>query len=271
MPSKKKKQTASKKSEYSSSDFSSLKEIALDKDAPRHMREYAVNDILAMKKNLISFPVKHRFLSDLLKSNHGDAKFKSFIKTKINLIIQKEARNNKKFVNKPIVQTLTIQREKTDREFLNETVAQIRKGIKKSGPWGIEIDKSDAKRLIKFGVLDQLGIYLHRQRFTDHKPVPFKLTENPRERLIASKDVNAWKKEMKPLLMSFSKATEEILEARTRFKVMENRLNIADRFMLQDLFYNIKTNRGNLVIRSDFVGLRKTELGLKGQWVLSII
>jgi hypothetical protein len=112
---------------------------------------------------------------------------------------------------------------------------------------------------------------LHRRRFTDHKPVPFKLTENPRERLISSKDVNAWKKETKPLLMSFSKATEEILEARTRFKVMENRLNIADRFMLNDLFYEVKTNRGNLVIRTDFVGLRKTELGLKGQWVLSIL
>jgi hypothetical protein len=97
------------------------------------------------------------------------------------------------------------------------------------------------------------------------------LTENLRDRLIVSKDVNAWKKETKPLLMSFSKATEEILEARTRFKVMENRLNIADRFMLKDLFYNIKTNRGNLVIRTDFVGVRKTELGLKGQWVLSIL
>ena len=252
-------------------DFYSFKEIAVDKEAPQPMREYAVNDILAMTESMFSFPFKHRFLTDLLIANQRDEKFKVFVKKKINQISQKQGSKNRKITSIPVVQTLTIQDEKPDREFLNETVALIRKGIKKSGPWGVEIDNSDAKRLIRLGVLDQLGIYLHRRRFTDHKPVPFKLTENPRERLIVSKDLNAWKKEIKPLLMSYSKATEEILEARTRFKVIENRLNIADRFMLKDLFYNIKTNRGNLVIRTDFVGLRKTELGLKGQWVLSIL
>jgi hypothetical protein len=271
MPPKKRNQAVQKKDESSLADFYSYREIAVDKDAPQHIREYAVNNIIAMKENMLSFPLKHRFLTNLLKSNVSDEKFKVFVKKKINQITQKEGKKKGKVVSRAVVQTLTIQKEKSDREFLNETVALIRKGIKKSGPWGVEIDSSDAKRLIKLGVLDKLGIYLHRRRFTDHQPVPFNYTENPRERLIVSKDVNAWKKEIKPLLMSFSKATEEILEARTRFKVMENRLNIADRFMLKDLFYNVKTNRGNLVIRTDFVGLRKTELGLKGQWVLSIL
>jgi hypothetical protein len=255
MPSKKKKHPASKKHESSKADFYSFKEIAVDKDAPQHIREYAVNDILAMNEKLVSFQVKNRFLTNLLAASHGNKLFISFLRMKINETEQKQA---------------STQKEKPDHEFLNETVALIRKEIKKLGPWGVEIENSDAKRLIKLGELDKLGIYLHRRRFTDHKPVPFDYTENPRDRLIVSKDVNAWKKETKPLLMSFSKATEEILEARTRFKVMENRLNIADRFMLKDLFYNIKTNRGNLVIRTDFVGIRKTELGLKGQWVLSI-
>lgn len=252
-------------------DFYSLKDIAFDQDAPRHIRENAVNEMLNPKKNMATFQVKHRLISELLELSWTDGQFRRFIKQKMKNIVQNENLSKKINTASPIVKTLTLQKEKTDREFLNETVALIRKGIKKSGPWGVEIDITDAKRLIKFGVLDQLGIYLHRQRFTDHKPVPFKASENPRERLVASEDVNTWKKDVKPLLMSFSKATEEILEARTRFKVMENRLNIADRFMLKDLFYEIKTNRGNLVIRTDFVGLRKTELGLKGQWVLSIL
>lgn len=271
MSSKKKKQLPSKEGKSSKDDFYTLKEIALDKDAPRHIREYAVNDILAMTGNIVSFSMKHRFLTNLLKATKTDEKFITFLTKKINQINQKEKKTIETTKPKLAIQTLTIQKDKSDREFLNETVALIRKGIKKSGPWGVEIDKTDANRLIKFGVLDQLGIYLHRRRFTDHKPVPFKLTENLRERMIIEKDAETWKKETKPLLMSYSKATEEILEARARFKVIQNRLNIADRFMLKDLYYSIKTNRGDLVLRTDFVGLRKTELGMKGEWFLSIL
>jgi hypothetical protein len=253
------------------SDYPSLRDIALDTTTPQHIRESAIERIILMDTNIVSLQLKHKFLSELLTASYGNTKFKSFLKKKINQIFQHQSGQKNTTVLSRSVKDLTTQDKKTDREFLNETVALIRKGIKKSGPWGILINDADAKRLLKFGVLDQLGIYMHRRRFTDHKPVPYTHVENSRDRIVAPQDVIAWKKTTKPLLMSFSNATEEILEARTRFKVMENRLNIVERYVLKDLSYKIKTNRGNLVIRTDFVGLRKTELGMKGQWVVSIL
>ena len=69
--------------------FYSFKEIAVDKDAPQHIREYAVNNIIAMQENMLSFPFKHRFLTNLLKTNESDEKFKVFVKKKISQISQK--------------------------------------------------------------------------------------------------------------------------------------------------------------------------------------
>ena len=86
MPPKKRNQAVQKKDESSLADFYSYREIAVDKDAPQHIREYAVNNIIAMKENMLSFPLKHRFLTNLLKSNVSDEKFKVFVKKKINQI-----------------------------------------------------------------------------------------------------------------------------------------------------------------------------------------
>ena len=269
-------QAGSNLSEEQAAALNELGDVAFDKTAPRHLREYAVIDIMKGKQKKLPKIDKLFFLEALLRENEKDEAFTVFLtkcKSQVFHGKPKEKSNKpKKFTKrKPLPNQITKEFKTPDEEFRVKTLAQLKRNTAKAGPWGTKLPEADFLKIQKLVKLSDYGFYVHRNLISDHHLIPYEEDRDTRTRRIDLEDVTSWKVENKPILQSFCAETEEIIEARQRYRVITNRLNIKDRYLLKDLTFDIETTRGNLTIRYDFVGLKETDLGLKGSWVISIL
>ena len=253
-----------------------LGDIAFDKQAPRHLREYAVIDIMKGKEKKLPKLDKLFFLEALLKENEKDEAFNVFLtkcKSQVFHGKPKEKSNKpKKFTKrKPLPNQIKKEFKTPDEEFMARTLAHLKRNSSKAGQWGSKLPEADFLKIQKLVKLSDHGFYIHRDLISDHLLIPFTEDRNTRSRSINLADVTSWKVQNRPILQSYCSETEEIIEARQRYRVISNRLNIEDRYLLKDLTFDIATTRGELTLRYDFVGLDITDLGLRGSWVISIL
>jgi len=266
-------------SELSEKDAAALNEfseIAFDKTAPRHLREYAVIDLMKGKVKKLSKYKKLFFLEALINENQKDEAFTNFLTTSKTQVFSGKPKENKpQFKKSTKKKTLPNQIKKEFKspndEFIAKTLAHLKRNSTKAGEWGTKLPEADFLKIQSLVKLSDHGFYVHRDLISDHLLIPFKEDRNTRTRSINLIDVTSWKAQNKPILQSYCSETEEIIEARQRYRVISNRLNIEDRYLLKDLTFDIATTRGDLTLRYDFVGLNKTDLGLQGSWVISIL
>ena len=253
-----------------------LSDIAFDKRAPQHLRAYAVNDIVKVKEKMLPKYKKLYFWEALLKDNEKDEAFVIFLtKSKTQVFSGKSkdkvTQPKKSAKNKPLPNRHLRVFNSTDDEFMAQTLAYLKRNSSKARPWGTKLPEADFQKIQKLVKLSDHGFYVHRNLISGRQIIPYKEDRDTRTRSLDLGDVTSWKAKNKPILQSFCTESEEIIEARQRFKVIGNRLNVEDRYLLKDLTFEITTTRGNLTLRYDFVGLKETDLGLKGSWVISII
>ena len=263
-------------SEEQAAALNELGDVAFDKKAPRHLREYAVIDIMKGKEKKLPKLDKLFFLEALLKENEKDEAFTVFLtkcKSQVFHGKPKEKSNKpKKFTKrKPLPNQIKKEFKTPDEEFMAKTLAHLKRNSSKAGQWGSKLPGADFLEIQKLVKLSDHGFYIHRDLISDHLLMPFTEDRNTRSRRINLTDVPSWKIQNKPILQSYCSETEEIIEARQRYRVISNRLNIEDRYLLKDLTFDIATTRGDLTLRYDFVGLDITDLGLRGSWVISIL
>lgn len=263
-------------SEEQAAALNELGDVAFDKKAPRHLREYAVIDIMKGKEKKLPKLDKLFFLEALLKENEKDEAFTVFLtkcKSQVFHGKPKEKSNKpKKFTKrKPLPNQIKKEFKTPDEEFMAKTLAHLKRNSSKAGQWGSKLPGADFLEIQKLVKLSDHGFYIHRDLISDHLLMPFTEDRNTRSRRINLTDVPSWKVQNKPILQSYCSETEEIIEARQRYRVISNRLNIEDRYLLKDLTFDIATTRGDLTLRYDFVGLDITDLGLRGSWVISIL
>ncbi len=243
--------------------LNSLFKIANSKKNTIQARKLAVTEILNTKSQILPLYKKIHFLNKLLKISQNDTVFAIFIHENINKLVPRESQHKQKL-------PMTAFKSE-DEEFVAKTLVQMKRNTSKAGPWGTKLPEADFIKIQKLVNLSAHGFYVHRNLVSDHQLIPYKEDQDTRTRTLNLDDVTSWKVQNKPILQSFCAETEEIIEARHRYRVISNRLNIEDRYLLKDLTFDIATTRGNLTLRYDFVGLKETDLGLKGSWVISII
>lgn len=263
-------------SEKEAEALNELSDIAFDKRAPKHLREYAVNDIVKVKEKKLPKFKKLYFLEALLKENNKDAHFVGFLARSKTQVFHGKSKDkttqpNKFTKKKPLPNQIKKEFKSADEEFTAKTLALLKRNTAKAGPWGAKMPEADFLKIQKLVKLSDHGFYVHRNLVSDHHLIPYKEDRETRTRSLNLDDVTSWKVQNKPILQSFCAETEEIIEARQRYRTISNRLNIEDRYLLKDLTFDIETTRGNLTLRYDFVGLKATDLGLKGSWVISIL
>jgi hypothetical protein len=266
-------------SELSEKDAAALNEfseIAFDKTAPRHLREYAVIDLMKGKVKKLSKLKKLFFLDALLKENQKDEAFTSFLTKSRTQVFSGKSKDKitqpkKSAKKKPLPNRLLRVFNSADDEFMAQTLAYLKRYSTKARPWGTKLPEADFLKIQKLIKLSDHGFYLHRNLISSHQIIPYTEDRDTRTRSLNLDDVTSWKAQNNPILQSFCTETEEIIEARQRYKVIGNRLNIEDRYLLKDLTFDIATTRGNPTLRYDFVGLTETDLGLKGSWIISIL
>jgi hypothetical protein len=216
-----------------------------------------------------------QFLNSLLGDNQKDEEFSIFLRFQIEKLanngpLRKGIKSKNPASNTGVKDSKEHLSDNSDEVFVSNSLEKIKKGIAKSGLWGIKLPEVEFLKIQKLLKLSDYGFYVHRDLISDHLLIPFKEDRKTRTRSINLASVASWKKENKPILQSYCAETEEIIEARQRYRVITNRLNIKDRHLLKDLTFDIATTRGDLTLRYDFVGLDKTDLGLRGSWVISI-
>jgi hypothetical protein len=266
-------------SELSEKDTAALNEfseIAFDKTAPRHLREYAVIDLMKGKVKKLSKYKKLLFLEELINENQKDEAFTNFLTASKTQVFsgkpkEKKPQFKKSIKKKPLPNQIKKEFKSPDDEFIAKTLAHLKRNSTKAGQWGTKLPEEDFLKIQKLIKLSEHGFYIHRDLISDHLLMPHKEDRNTRTRSINLINVTSWKAQNKPILQSYCSETEEIIEARQRYRVISNRLNIEDRYLLKDLTFDIVTTRGDLTLRYDFVGLDKTDLGLQGSWVVSIL
>ena len=263
-------------SEKDAAALNEFSEIAFDKTAPRHLREYSVIDLMKGKVKKLSKYKKLYFLEALINENQKDEAFTNFLtESKTQVFFGKpkdKSTKPKKFTKKkPLPHPVKKEFKSADEEFTAKTLALLKRNTAKAGPWGAKMPEADFLKIQKLVKLSDHGFYVHRNLVSDHHLIPYKEDRETRTRSLNLDDVTSWKVQNKPILQSFCAETEEIIEARQRYRTISNRLNIEDRYLLKDLTFDIATTRGNLTLRYDFVGLKETDLGLKGSWVISIL
>jgi hypothetical protein len=263
-------------SKENASALNELSDVAFDKHAPRHLREYAVVDVMKGKVKKLSQIKKLIFLDALLKENEKDEAFTSFLTKSKTQVFDgkprvKKPQSNKLSKQKIIPNRLEREFNSPDDEFKSRTLAYLKRNSSKARPWGIKLPQADFLKIQKLIKLSDYGFYIHRNLISGHQIIPYKEDRENRTRSVDLTDVVSWKAENKPILQFFCTDNEEIIEARQRYKAIGDRLNIEDRYLLKDLTFDIATTRGNLTLRYDFVGLKETDLGLRGSWVISIL
>ncbi len=243
--------------------LNSLIKIANSKKNTTQARKLAVEQILDTKSQVLPLYKKIHFLNKLLKTSQNDAVFANFIRNNISKLTpgasHKQHQSLKRIDGSP------------DEEFIAKTMAHLKRNSSKAGPWGTKLPDADFLIIQKLIKLSDHGFYVHRDLISDHLLIPFKEDRVNRSRRLSLYDVTSWKILNRPILQSYCSETEEIIEARQRYRVITNRLNIEDRHLLKDLTFDLETSRGNLTLRYDFVGLNETDLGLKGSWIISVL
>lgn len=253
-----------------------LSDIAFDKQATRYAREHAVGNILKINVTSLSKNKKLRFLNTLSSSNKEEEYFVRYLTKCINKLSPESKKANKlpskkSAKKKSLPNQVKKEFKSPDDEFVTKTLAHLKRNSSKAGQWGSKLPEADFLEIQKLVKLSDHGFYLHRDLISDHLLIPFTEDRNTRSRNVNLTDVTSWKVQNKPILQSYCTETEEIIEARQRYRVISNRLNIEDRYLLKDLTFDIATTRGDLILRYDFVGLDITDLGLRGSWVISIL
>jgi hypothetical protein len=122
-------------------------------------------------------------------------------------------------------------------EFEAKTLAHLKRNSSKAGQWGSKLPEADFIKIQKLVKLSDHGFYVHRDLISDHLLIPFTEDRKTRSRSINLTNVTSWKVQNKPILQSYCSETEEIIEARQRYRVISNRLNIEDRYLLKDLTF----------------------------------
>ena len=247
--------------------FNSLSEIAFDKRTPQYLREYAVDDILKLNAKNIPDYKKFRFLSMLISGNLADEKFSSFLQKKLLKLSPKKPPKKRHPQKRPL--TKIVIKDPVE-QFITTTLAHLNRNLTKASPWGTKLPSEDFSKIQELVKLNEHGFYVHRNLITNQPLIPYRVKSATLTKKIAIPNVNLWKSESKPILQSYCSETEEIIEARQRFRIISNRLNVEDRYLLKDLAFGIETTLSNLTLRYDFVGLHKNDLGIKGSWVISI-
>lgn len=253
-----------------------LSDIAFDKQATRYAREHAVGNVLKINVTSLSKNKKLKFLNTLSSSNKEEDYFVRYLTKCINKLSPESKRANKlpskkSAKKKSLPNQVKKEFKSPDDEFVTKTLAHLKRNSSKAGQWGSKLPEADFLEIQKLVKLSDHGFYIHRDLISDHLLMPFTEDRNTRSRSINLTDVTSWKVQNKPILQSYCSETEEIIEARQRYRVISNRLNIEDRYLLKNLTFDIATTRGDLILRYDFVGLDITDLGLRGSWVISIL
>ena len=239
--------------------FNSLRKIAFDAKIPSNLRENAVQDILKIDSKGLPKYKKLHFMNMLLSKSQKNESLSNFLRENIADLAPDKPKVNEK-----------VSPKSPEEEFMAKTLNHLKRNSSKAGQWGSKLPESDFVKIQKLVKLSDHGFYVHRDLISDHLLIPFTEDRKTRSRSINLTDVTSWKVQNKPILQSYCSETEEIIEARQRYRVISNRLNIEDRYLLKDLTFDIATTRGDLTLRYDFVGLNKTDLGLRGSWVISI-
>jgi hypothetical protein len=216
------------------------------------------------------------FLEALISENQKDEAFTNFLtKSKTQVFYgkpkDKKSQFKKSVKKKPLPNLIRKEFKSPDDEFMAKTLAHLKRNSSKAGAWGTKLPEADFEKIQKLVKLSDHGFYVHRDLISDRLLIPYKDDRKTRTRSINLPDVTSWKAQNKPILQSYCSETEEIVEARQRYRVISNRLNIEERYLLKDLTFDLATTRGYLTLRYDFVGLDKTDLGLQGSWVISIL
>lgn len=266
----------SEMSKKDSNSFNSLSKIATGKNSPISARKIAIEEILKIHSPVFTSYKKLQFLNSLLSKNQKDEEFSLFLRFHIEKLANKGPLRKGTKSKNPGPETGLKDPAKHSESNPDEVIVfnlleRINKGVAKSGSWGTKLPEAEFLEIQKLVKLSDHGFYVHRDLISDHLLMPFAEDRNTRSRSINLTDVTSWKVQNKPILQSYCSETEEIIEARQRYRVISNRLNIEDRYLLKDLTFDVATTRGDLTLRYDFVGLDITDLGIRGSWVISIL
>ncbi len=253
--------------------YNELRGIAFSKHSPTLARKAAVEGLLKIISKNLPRHKKVRLLNELSNQNREDAEFTKFLEGHLAKYdpTQKLKGEYQAKEAKLADDSQEIVDKVSDQAFVSQMLAHLKRNLTKSGPWGTKVPENDFLRIQKLMNLTGYGFYFHRNLISDHLLIPYKIDPITKKRIVNLLDVERWKVSNKPILQSFSSETIEVVEARQRYRVITNRLNIEERYLLKELTFDLETTLGNLTLRYDFVGLEKTDLGLKGSWVISIL
>ena len=168
--------------------------------------------------------------------------------------------------------------------FLTNTTELL--SIQKSDEWGLSASallKASSRNNVKLGASTLVdlnnfvikypkSIFLHRGMLTKRETLK-SVIENLEtySKLNVQKSVRLWRKRNSLPLLRYWSNYPEARAAIKLFKELTGYLDYSKRFLVKELYITLETSGGNLRLKLDAVNLEESNLGLKGNWIITLL